>query len=89
LTGLGVFCAVEPEFEPVFGPDVDCVPMGYESHAVANKGEEASRLQERLEKAANVECYLAILDVNLDGERSYRIADALKQRSIPYMFPTG
>jgi CheY-like chemotaxis protein len=31
----------------------------------------------------------ALLDVNLDGERSYPIADALSERGRPYIFVTG
>lgn len=37
-----------------------------------------------------VECFdVAMLDVNLGGETSYRIADALASRSIPFVFSTG
>ena len=32
---------------------------------------------------------LAILDVNLGGERSYAIADAFNDRKIPFVFSTG
>ena len=32
---------------------------------------------------------VAMLDVNLSGEPSYRVADALVQRSIPFVFSTG
>lgn len=31
----------------------------------------------------------AILDINLGGKRSYGVADALRQRSIPFAFATG
>lgn len=31
----------------------------------------------------------AILDVNLHGSKSYPIADALAERSIPFLFATG
>jgi CheY-like chemotaxis protein len=33
--------------------------------------------------------HAAILDVNLDGVRSYPIAEALDARAIPYVFATG
>jgi len=32
---------------------------------------------------------LAMLDVNLDGQPSYPVADALALRSIPFVFSTG
>ena len=32
---------------------------------------------------------LAMLDVNLDGQTSYLVADALALRSIPFVFSTG
>jgi CheY-like chemotaxis protein len=31
----------------------------------------------------------AILDINLRGQMSYRIADALRERGIPFVFATG
>nr|WP_277754079.1 response regulator [Porphyrobacter sp. GA68] len=31
----------------------------------------------------------AILDVNLSGERSYPVADALRVKGVPYVFATG
>jgi CheY-like chemotaxis protein len=31
----------------------------------------------------------AILDVELDGERVYPVADALRERGIPFVFSTG
>ena len=31
----------------------------------------------------------AVLDVNLDGEPSFRVADALVERGIPFLFATG
>ena len=31
----------------------------------------------------------ALLDVNLDGEMSWEIADVLKERGIPFAFSTG
>jgi CheY-like chemotaxis protein len=32
---------------------------------------------------------VAMLDVNLGGQTSYRVADALARRSIPFVFSTG
>jgi len=32
---------------------------------------------------------LAVLDVNLGGEASFPVADALQQRRIPFLFTTG
>ncbi|WP_458094947.1 response regulator [Roseomonas sp. WA12] len=31
----------------------------------------------------------AVLDVNLAGERAFAVADALRARSVPFMFATG
>lgn len=31
----------------------------------------------------------AMLDVNLNGQRSYAVADALAERSVPFFFSTG
>ncbi len=32
---------------------------------------------------------VAVLDLNLDGEASYQVADALAERGIPYVFSSG
>ncbi|OAN58887.1 hypothetical protein A7X12_03900 [Sphingomonas sp. TDK1] len=51
--------------------------------------EVAMRLSDALEAARRVEADLAILDVNLDGHRSFPVADILQERAIPYAFATG
>jgi CheY-like chemotaxis protein len=46
-------------------------------------------LAEASEVAANGDFHAAILDVNLDGEEIYPVADILAQRGLPYLFVTG
>jgi CheY-like chemotaxis protein len=48
-----------------------------------------ARLKKGLEMAKSQIVDLAILDVNLDGEKTYAIADALAGRGIPFVFSTG
>lgn len=49
----------------------------------------ALRLNKALRIAAE-ECFdLAVLDVNLAGERSFEVADVLRKRGIPFIFVTG
>lgn len=55
-------------------------------HAVAAM---PMRLDPALEAARSVEIDFAILDVNLDGVKSYPVAEALRQRGIPFAFATG
>ncbi|MDU0365389.1 response regulator [Rhizobium sp. 25PS6] len=57
--------------------------LGHEVGAVA------SRLEDARELARTGDFDLAILDVNLDGQPSYPIAEALKERGIPFAFATG
>ncbi|WP_420962290.1 response regulator [Brucella sp. IR073] len=59
------------------------VDMGHEVAAMA------SRLKPALELARNGSFDVAILDVNLDGEPSYPIADVLMERGIPVIFASG
>ncbi len=50
----------------------------------------AARLKQAMEivsTAAAIDA--AVLDVNLDGEKSYPIADALAARGVPFVFSTG
>jgi CheY-like chemotaxis protein len=49
----------------------------------------AMRLPDALQAAQVADADLAILDVNLDGHRSFAVADALRGRGIPFFFATG
>jgi len=58
--------------------DLGCTPVGpYGSVATA------------LEAARTAELDLAILDVNLDGELVYPVADTLILRHVPFLFLSG
>lgn len=49
----------------------------------------AMRLPQALDAARRVDVDLAILDVNVDGRRSFPVADVLVKRAIPFAFVTG
>jgi DNA-binding NtrC family response regulator len=49
----------------------------------------ATRLQQAEDEVARNEVDVAILDVNIHGERSYAIADLVASKSIPYIFASG
>ncbi len=49
----------------------------------------ASRFQDALEKANTLAFEVAILDVNLNGQRTFPIAEALMARGLPFIFATG
>jgi CheY-like chemotaxis protein len=49
----------------------------------------ASRVNEALEKASSLSFDVAILDVNLDGNSTFDVADFLASRHIPFVFATG
>lgn len=49
----------------------------------------AATVTDALEIVAAEHFDFAILDVNLDGEPNYLIADALASREIPFVFSTG
>ena len=49
----------------------------------------AGSLPEACELAANGDFAAAILDVNLDGEEIYPVADILARRGTPFVFVTG
>lgn len=48
-----------------------------------------ARLKEACGIAATAELDLAILDINLGGERSFPVAEILRERGVPFMFSTG
>jgi DNA-binding response OmpR family regulator len=49
----------------------------------------AFRLKEAVEKAKALSFDLAILDVNLNGERSFPVAELLSERGVSCIFVTG
>ncbi len=49
----------------------------------------AGRLPQALDLARDTAADLAILDMNLNGQMSYPVADILRERNIPVIFSTG
>jgi CheY-like chemotaxis protein len=49
----------------------------------------AARFEDALEKATSLRFDVALLDVNLNGEASYPIAQALAERGRAFVFATG
>jgi CheY-like chemotaxis protein len=49
----------------------------------------AGHLEAALPLAREAEIDVAILDVNLGRDRSYPVADLLRERRIPFVFATG
>lgn len=49
----------------------------------------STRLGEAMSLIDNERVDVAILDVNIHGERSYLVADALRLRGVPYIFASG
>lgn len=49
----------------------------------------AARVDVALVKARTLSIDLAVLDVNLDGEETFPVADILVERGIPFIFTTG
>ena len=49
----------------------------------------AMRLRKALEIAREESFDFAVLDVNLANERSFPVADVLRERGIPFIFATG
>lgn len=48
-----------------------------------------ARLKKALEMAQHEAIDLAIVDVNINGEQAYPVAEALAARGIPFVFSTG
>ncbi len=47
------------------------------------------RVADALERVEAGDIDMVLLDLNLDGERSYAVAEALEARGIPFAFMTG
>jgi CheY-like chemotaxis protein len=57
--------------------------LGYEVVALS------THLDQAVELARSSDIDFAVLDLNLGGRMSYPVADALRQRSLPFIFATG
>ena len=55
---------------------------------VVNLSGTVAQALDQVEKVAS-KVDIAILDVNLGGERVYPVADALAERDVPFLFATG
>lgn len=77
------FLIVEDEVMMVFLLDEMLTILGYDIVATA------SSLDKALEKVETVSFDAAILDINLNGERSYTVADELQKKGTPFFFSTG
>ncbi|MGH8116911.1 MAG: response regulator [Rhodanobacteraceae bacterium] len=49
----------------------------------------ATRLDDAIAKARDLDFDVALLDVNLDGEPSYPVAEAIAGRGLRFVFATG
>ncbi len=49
----------------------------------------AARVSQALDMVESETIDMAILDVNLNGQKSYPIADALVAHGVPFLFSTG
>ncbi len=58
--------------------DIGCVVAGA-----------ASRIADATEKARSLAFDIAILDVNLNGERTFPVAEVLAERGVGFVFATG
>lgn len=59
------------------------VDMGHEVVGTAGRLEQAQKLAEELPLD------FAIVDVNLNGQHTYPVAEKLKARGVPFVFATG
>ncbi|WP_353203905.1 HWE histidine kinase domain-containing protein [Sphingomonas sp.] len=74
---------VEDSFLVLLSVEGMCEDLGW--HVVGP----ATRLDEAMELAKAETFDAALLDINLDGEMSWAVADVLKQRGIPFAFSSG
>lgn len=74
---------VEDEMTIAFMIEDMLVDLGHEVVGIS------MRLPDALRAAEDANIDLAILDVNLDGFRSFPVAEVLMRRGIPFAFATG
>lgn len=57
--------------------------LGFEVVAISTRLDDALRLARTLD----IDC--AVLDINIDGQLSFPVADVLRRRGVPFLFATG
>ncbi len=82
LSGLRVF-VVEDEFAVLMLVEDMLSELGCELVGTA------ARLQEAMTAAETIECDVAILDVNINGQNVAPVVDLLTGRGTPFVFSTG
>lgn len=82
LTGIRVLLA---EDEPVVGLEIQAAVIEAGAEVVGR----AQTLRQALDIAARESLSAAVLDVNLDGEMVFPLAEVLKARGVPILFVTG
>lgn len=85
MTSLSGMSVLLVEDEPVVAMDVEDLLMELGCNVVGP----CHRLSAALKAARDKPFDVAVLDVNLNGEESYPVAQALVERSIPFIFATG
>jgi CheY-like chemotaxis protein len=73
------------EDEPLLLLDLQDMVVRMGCQVVASRGD----LSAALNQARDAEVDLAVLDVNLGGERIDPVADVLAERGIPFVFASG
>lgn len=74
---------VEDEMLVAMGLEDMLTDLGYEIVGVA------SRTDQALAMLGNESIDAVVLDINLHGEMSFPVADALTARNVPFLFSTG
>jgi CheY-like chemotaxis protein len=73
------------EDEPILAFVMEDIIKGLGYEVIAK----TAALSEAKQVASSIEVDLAILDINLYGEKSYIVAEILLTRGIPFIFVTG
>lgn len=85
MSGYGALRVLVVEDEPVVAMYLEDILAGLGCQTVGP----ATRLADGLAMAENELLGAAILDINLGGERSTPIAEALRRRGVPFAFASG
>ncbi|WP_029936383.1 response regulator [Sphingomonas sp. UNC305MFCol5.2] len=85
MSGYGALRVLVVEDEPVVAMCLEDILAGLGCETVGPVG----RLADGLALAESETLGAAILDINLGGERSTPIAEALRLRGVPFVFASG
>ncbi len=92
ISSVDAVAEIRPGLRVLIVEDEFMIAMAVEAAVIEAGGivvDMAATLEQALRAAHSANLDAALLDINLNGKTSFTVAEALRERGIPYAFVTG